>query len=104
MHRDQRGAVEPGRIRIGVLMRNTTTRNKLRSVLLRDQPPCANGCEIDYSAHHLAPNAPQVDHVVPLSRGGEDVLENCQVLCRACNRKKSNRVHMNVRFETTREW
>jgi 5-methylcytosine-specific restriction endonuclease McrA len=45
-----------------------------------------------------------VDHVVPLSRGGEDVLENCQVLCRACNRKKSNRVHMNVRFETTREW
>jgi hypothetical protein len=30
-------------------------------------------------------NAPELDHIVPLARGGDHVMDNCQCLCRACN-------------------
>ena len=30
----------------------------------------------------------EIDHIVPVSRGGEPTEENLQVLCRSCNRKK----------------
>jgi hypothetical protein len=30
----------------------------------------------------------EVDHVVPVSRGGSDLLENLQTLCKRCNRGK----------------
>lgn len=30
------------------------------------------------------------DHILPRSRGGEDVLENLQTLCRECNQHKGN--------------
>lgn len=33
-----------------------------------------------------------VDHIVPVSRGGGDSIENLQVLCAPCNLGKSNRV------------
>lgn len=31
------------------------------------------------------------DHIVPWSKGGKTVKENCQMLCVTCNRKKSNK-------------
>lgn len=34
----------------------------------------------------------EIDHVVPISRGGSGEIENLQVLCRSCNRKKRSRV------------
>ncbi|MCA9620712.1 MAG: HNH endonuclease [Myxococcales bacterium] len=34
----------------------------------------------------------QLDHIHPDSKGGANTLDNCQVLCRRCNRKKSNKV------------
>ena len=30
----------------------------------------------------------EIDHIVPISRGGDGRMENLQVLCRSCNRKK----------------
>lgn len=33
----------------------------------------------------------EVDHVVPRSHGGTDDLDNLQVLCRPCNRRKGSR-------------
>jgi hypothetical protein len=33
----------------------------------------------------------EIDHVVPVSQGGESVADNLQVLCRSCNRKKRTR-------------
>ena len=32
----------------------------------------------------------EADHIVPWSKGGHTVLENCQMLCKNCNRTKSN--------------
>ena len=33
-------------------------------------------------------NAPELDHIMPLSRGGGHTRSNTQCLCRACNQKK----------------
>lgn len=37
----------------------------------------------------LHPKAMDIDHVVELSKGGEDKIENCQALCANCHAKKS---------------
>ena len=33
----------------------------------------------------------EADHIVAWSRGGHTVPENCQVLCRRCNRQKGSK-------------
>lgn len=46
---------------------------------------CATcGEEFDFEAM-------QADHITPWSKGGKTVKENCQMLCRDCNLKKSNK-------------
>ena len=37
------------------------------------------------------PRAPEVDHIIPLSKQGPHTLWNTQCLCRKCNRSKSNK-------------
>ena len=32
----------------------------------------------------------QADHITPWSKGGKTTLDNCQMLCADCNRRKSN--------------
>ena len=32
----------------------------------------------------------EVDHIIPLSRGGREDEDNMQILCKTCNRKKHN--------------
>ncbi|WP_133965165.1 HNH endonuclease [Eubacterium limosum] len=40
------------------------------------------GCKIEY-------NEMQIDHVIPLRRGGADTVENMLPACRSCNHYKS---------------
>jgi hypothetical protein len=39
---------------------------------------------------HFEFNQMEGDHITPWSRGGKTILENCQMLCLECNRRKSN--------------
>ena len=32
----------------------------------------------------------EADHITPWSEGGKTIAENCQMLCKTCNRTKSN--------------
>lgn len=64
----------------------TVYRNRVpfskKNVLIRDGFRCAY-CLQDGS--HLT-----IDHIVPRSRGGDTVFENCVAACKACNHKKGN--------------
>lgn len=39
-----------------------------------------------------APAAPQVDHKIPISKGGGHTRENCWCLCFRCNRRKADKL------------
>ena len=36
-------------------------------------------------------NEMEADHITPRSQGGKTTTENCQILCKECNRRKSNK-------------
>lgn len=63
---------------------------KLRNqIKTRDNHTCKN-CSISVNAEpHLLL---EVDHIIPVSRGGLSTVENLQTLCWRCNRTKSNKV------------
>ena len=44
-------------------------------------PKCGNYFKIDEM---------QADHIIPWSKSGKTISENCQMLCEDCNRRKSN--------------
>jgi hypothetical protein len=64
--------------------------SKLRNLIkTRDNHTCRY-CSVSLAAEpHLLL---EVDHVIPLSKGGLSTLENLQTLCWRCNRAKSNKV------------
>lgn len=46
---------------------------------------------------HKHPDAPTLDHITPLSRGGAHSLENVQCLCRSCNSAKRDSAECGLR-------
>lgn len=44
-----------------------------------------------YCGEHYEFEQMQADHIIPWSQGGRTIPENCQMLCRDCNLKKSNK-------------
>lgn len=87
--------------------RNTNNRDKFRRAIAKDKPPCYRcGNPIDYTLPHDDPWSFQIDHVMPLARGGTDTLDNCAAAHRKCNRDKSDDLPMpiGVTFITERTW
>jgi len=76
-----------------MIKRNTATRDRDRARIARDKPAChICGVAIDYALPHLDPMSFVVDHVIPLAKGGLDVIENKKAAHRACNSKKRARL------------
>ena len=76
-----------------MIKRNTATRDRDRARIARDKPAChICGQAIDYALPHLDPMSFVVDHVVPLAKGGADVLDNKKAAHRGCNSKKRARL------------
>jgi 5-methylcytosine-specific restriction endonuclease McrA len=59
--------------------RNTATRDRDRAAIRRTKPPCGI-CEqpIDYTLKSPDPMSFEVDHIIPLAKGGLDELANKQ--------------------------
>lgn len=47
------------------------------------------GALLDYERTRQ-PNSAEPDHILPYTKGGQDVIENIQVICRTCNIRKGN--------------
>lgn len=56
---------------------------KVRSYLINSESSCAY-CQNKESL--------QIDHIIPISKGGRNHLSNIQVLCAICNNKKRSNV------------
>lgn len=48
---------------------------------------------LDPAADPYDPSSPTIDHVVPLSRGGQHVLDNVRTACLGCNSAKQEHPH-----------
>lgn len=60
-----------------------------RDIKERDQYTCQTcGLGVHHEPHLLI----EVDHIIPVSRGGMTTEENLQALCWKCNRSKSNKM------------
>ncbi|MFI6609293.1 HNH endonuclease [Streptomyces sp. NPDC050507] len=58
---------------------------RLRATAIAAQPWCSRCRTTGSLANPLTG-----DHIVPLARGGTNVLSNVQVLCRSCNSSKQD--------------
>lgn len=48
-------------------------------------------CEAEGRPSHYEFDAMEGDHITPWSQGGRTIAENCKMLCRECNRRKSDK-------------
>ncbi len=58
----------------------------IRRTLYGKQEGFCNGCDVHFRLRNLT-----LDHIVPRAGGGADTDSNLQLLCQACNSKKSTR-------------
>lgn len=72
--------------------RNSAQRERDRKTIARTKAGChICGTAIDYSLKSPDPMSYEVDHLVPLARGGADELSNKAAAHRVCNSKKRTR-------------
>lgn len=74
--------------------RNGTTQvwRKLRRRALKELPHVCAHCDLPLNADapRTAFNAMQLDHIVPVSKGGRDEFDNVQWSCPGCNKSRSD--------------
>ena len=63
---------------------NDTTANQKREAYERQKGICP------ICGEHFDFDEMEGDHIIPWSKGGKTTSDNCQMLCRNCNRKKQN--------------
>ena len=74
----------PSRTDLGKLPRANSQANRTR--LYGEQSGNCAGCAEHFEARHL-----EVDHIIARKKGGQDHLDNLQLLCGNCNRVKGDR-------------
>ena len=76
-----------------MIKRNSAIRDRHRARIKQDKPNChICGQPINYDLPHTDAWSYVVDHVIPLSKGGKDIIENKKAAHRECNSKKRARL------------
>ena len=89
-----------------------SARVKIRARVLREESHCwLCGAPVDTSLPHGMPESPEVDEVVPISKGGSPIdRNNVRLAHRLCNQKRGNkdigdyRVERMKPLKTSRQW
>ncbi|MCX8500949.1 MAG: DNA methyltransferase, partial [Alphaproteobacteria bacterium] len=68
------------------LVKTPTRKTEVKHSLYGKQKGHCNGCDILFEYRHLT-----IDHIVPQARGGQDHVDNLQLLCHSCNSLKSDK-------------
>lgn len=71
---------------------NSTKRNALRKRVLREEDTCGICFKpVDVTLPHGTPESPEVDEIIPVSKGGDPYdRKNCRLTHRLCNQKRGN--------------
>lgn len=83
---------------------NGHRRRRLRARVLAHYTHCALcGQPVDKTLPYTDPGAPEVDEIVPVSRGGDPLAwGNVQLAHRSCNQTKGNKIGWTPRVGTRR--
>lgn len=63
-----------------------TFTDKQKTEMYEVQNGICNSCK-----NHFELSEMEADHIIPFSQGGKTLINNCQMLCKKCNRTKSNK-------------
>jgi len=70
---------------------------KNRLVILATQEMCAIcGGYVDKTLKTPHPMSAEIDHIIPLNKGGRSTLDNLQLTHRQCNRLKSDKLSVKI--------
>lgn len=71
---------------------NGAKRNRLRARVLREETHCGIcGLPVDVKLPHGQPDSPEVDEIIPVSKGGDPYdRRNCRLTHRLCNQRRGN--------------
>jgi hypothetical protein len=61
-----------------------TANPKTRNIIFKRDGEFCKNCKTTENLH--------LDHIVPVSKGGQNILENLQVLCKRCNSSKKDKI------------
>ena len=67
-------------------------RKVMLQVVRRDGHVCQS-CRVNVPDNEI-----EFDHIIPVAKGGPTTVDNLRVLCRACNRNKSNSLKEHLSF------
>ena len=59
------------------------TSNQIRTMFYKSYNKPCKYCEVPLNLRNIA-----CDHIVPLSKGGDSVVKNLQLICKSCNTRK----------------